>query len=181
MTINLIKGKNVNLRLVNEFDAEFIINLRLKKGEFLSQTDPDIKKQKDWIKEYKKRERNKEEFYFIIEDKQNNKLGSVRIYNINYKENRFTFGSFIIDKDLSNDKYIALESITLAFDFSFNKLGLDHCYFDCRKNNKIANNFYNRYGISIIDEDNMDYFYYYNKKYFIKDFQKHKFIYDTIS
>ena len=70
MTINFIKGKNVNLRLVNESDAEFIINLRIKRGEFLSQTDPDIKKQKDWISQYKIRENNKKEYYLITDPKE---------------------------------------------------------------------------------------------------------------
>jgi len=35
-------GKNINLRLVEIDDAEFILNLRLEKGKFLSNTNPRI-------------------------------------------------------------------------------------------------------------------------------------------
>ena len=63
----IITGKNISLRLVNIEDAEFIVNLRTKKGEFLSTTSPDISKQKEWLLLYKEREKLKEEFYFIIE------------------------------------------------------------------------------------------------------------------
>ena len=62
-------GKHINLRLVEIKDAEFILNLRLKKGEFLSTTNPNLTEQENWIKSYKKREELKEEYYFIIENK----------------------------------------------------------------------------------------------------------------
>mgnify|MGYP003706666207 CR=1 FL=1 len=181
MTTNLItSSKNINLHLVEVEDAEFIVNLRLKKGQFLSKTDSDVEKQIEWIKEYKNREKFKEEYYFIIEDKNFNKLGTIRIYNINYEEKLFTFGSFIVNNH-PNNKYIALESITAIFDFAFNILQLEQCYFDCRKNNKKANDFYIRYQAEIIKENESDYFYQYNKETFLKNISNYKLIYDPIS
>jgi hypothetical protein len=55
----IIIGKNINFRLVEIEDAEFILNLRFKKGEFLSATNPNLTEQENWIKSYKKREEQK--------------------------------------------------------------------------------------------------------------------------
>jgi hypothetical protein len=52
----MLKGKNISLRLVNIEDANFILNLRLNQGSFLSKTNPSLDIQKEWIKKYKKRE-----------------------------------------------------------------------------------------------------------------------------
>jgi len=48
----------LHVRLVNEDDAEYILNLRTdhKLGRFLSKTVNDLEVQKQWIRDYKKRE-----------------------------------------------------------------------------------------------------------------------------
>lgn len=163
-----ITGTHVNLRYVTVNDAEFIVNLRLKNGQYLSKIDPDPKKQIKWIKLYKNKEKEEKEFYFIINNA-SKKVGLIRIYDIDYNKNSFTFGSFIIDKDLCH-KYTALESILLIFKYAFIKLNLEECYFDCRINNDIANNFYIRLGCKIIKEDSLNYYYKYTKDIFNKEF-----------
>jgi RimJ/RimL family protein N-acetyltransferase len=156
----IITGKNINLHLVEIADAEFILNLRLKKGEFLSATNPNLKEQENWIKSYKKREELKEEYYFIIKNKNGLKTGTIRLYDINYKTKTFTFGSFIVDREIEyTHKLSAFEAMNLIFDFAFEKLSLNNCFFDCRKNNHKANNFYIRFGAKIIKKDEIDYFY----------------------
>lgn len=178
MTINFIKGKNVNLRLVNEFDAEFIINLRLKKGEFLSQTDPDIKKQKDWISQYKIRENNKKEYYFIIQDKSHKKVGTVRIYDI--INNSFSWGSWLIIDNSS--KFLAIESALLLYDFAFNKLNFKKSHFDVRKGNHSVIRFHKNFGATVIRSNDKDHFFILKKDDYLKYSKKYqKFIYDTIS
>jgi RimJ/RimL family protein N-acetyltransferase len=153
-------GKNINLRLVEINDAEFIVNLRLKKGEFLSTTNPNLTEQENWIKSYKKREELKEEYYFIIENKNGMRAGTIRLYDIDYKTKKFTFGSFIVDREIEyTHKLSAFEAMNLIFDFAFKKLSLNNCFFDCRKNNRKANDFYIRFGAKIIKEDDIDYFY----------------------
>ncbi|EBD1728063.1 N-acetyltransferase, partial [Campylobacter jejuni] len=75
-----IIGKNINMYLVDDEDAGFIFELRsdVVKNKFLNKIDNDIKKQREWIRLYKKREKNKKEFYFTIRNKNNEKLGLVR-------------------------------------------------------------------------------------------------------
>ena len=55
------KKYDIELSLVTEEDAQFILDLRTdaSKSRFISKTDYNIDVQKNWIKEYKKREKNK--------------------------------------------------------------------------------------------------------------------------
>ena len=64
-----IESKNINLRLVNINDAETIINFRKRNGKYLSKTNFNVADQVNWLSKYKIREKQKKEFYFIIENK----------------------------------------------------------------------------------------------------------------
>ena len=89
----LIEGKNTNLRLVEIEDAEFILNLRLDqtKSRYISKVENDLTKQINWLKDYKKRESEKKEYYFIIEDKVHEKYGVVRLYD--FIDDSFCWGT----------------------------------------------------------------------------------------
>ena len=175
----LIKSKNINLRLIEIEDAGFIVKLRLTRGLFLSKISNNIEIQKRWIIKYKEREYQNKEYYFIIESK-DIKIGSIRAYSIDYKRKEFSFGSFIIINNTVY-KYASLESITEFFGFSFNTLNLDTCYFKCHKKNKKANIFYTRFQAECIGENNLEYFYKYDKKKFMNNILYYKSIYDSIS
>ena len=94
-----VQKYGVTQRYVEETDTEFILSLRTNKklGKFLSPTMNDIQQQKKWIKAYKIRESNKEDFYFITLDEFGNKLGLTRIYN--FDQDLFEFGSWIFAKN----------------------------------------------------------------------------------
>ena len=85
-------------RLVNESDAEFIVNLRTdpKVNNFLHYTDSNIEKQKEWIREYKKREEAGTDYYFIF-FKDGIPVGLDRLYDID--ADMFTSGSWVFSKD----------------------------------------------------------------------------------
>ena len=78
-----INGRYVNLRDVELSDATFILALRTneKKAKFLSKTENNLDKQVNYLKRYKQLEN---EWYFIIENKKHEPLGTVSIYNIDY-------------------------------------------------------------------------------------------------
>lgn len=71
------------MRTVEIKDAEFIYNMRQNesKTKYLSKIRETVEAQKEWIQDYKQREDNKQEFYFVIESKENEKLGLVRMYD----------------------------------------------------------------------------------------------------
>ena len=173
----LIISKNIKLRLVETSDAAFIIDLRINNGTYLSYISRNIDKQIEWINYYKKRENLNIDFYFVIEDNNLNKLGTIRIYNINYVESQFTFGSFIIMNSEKKSKYTALEAINEIFNYAFDTLNLNICVFDCRKNNDKANKFYQKYQADLIDENEINYFYKLSKKKFLRNFLKFKSVY----
>ena len=66
--INELKSKTIHLKLVAENDAKFICDLRSNPelNKHISQSSALVEEQQAWIRKYKDRERNNEEFYFII-------------------------------------------------------------------------------------------------------------------
>ena len=78
-----LNSLGLSVRLVNEKDVDYILSLRTNKHltRFIHQTDDDREKQMEWIRNYKKRESEGREYYFIylIGDKP---VGVNRIYNI---------------------------------------------------------------------------------------------------
>ena len=82
--INELKSKTIHLKLVAENDAKFICDLRSNPelNKHISQSSALVEEQQAWIRKYKDRERNNEEFYFIIYRNDNNeRIGTVRLYD----------------------------------------------------------------------------------------------------
>lgn len=160
ININTITGKNIKFRPVEEKDASFILELRSSKGGHLTKTDITVEQQQNWIKNYKKKECEREEFYFVIENLDNEKLGVLRVYDFlinTRKEASFCWGSWII-KD-SAPLSTAIESVLLVYDFAFNELGFDNCHFDVRKDNQKVIRFHESFGATRIFTTKLDYIY----------------------
>lgn len=157
----LICGKNINLRTVEIEDAEFIFSMRQNqnKTKYLSKVTGIVESQKEWIKNYKQREENKKEFYFVIESKDKEKLGLVRMYD--FQDDSFCWGSWLIKEDAP--KTAAIESALQIYEFGFYNLGFEKSHFDVRKGNDKVIAFHQRFGAKIIDEDELDYFFNFTK------------------
>ena len=157
----LLKGKNINLKTVEIEDAEFIFSMRQNesKTKFLSKVSGDIETQKEWIINYKQRENQKKEFYFVIESKNSEKLGLVRMYD--FQNNSFCWGSWLIKEDAP--KTTAIESALQIYEFGFYNLGFEKSHFDVRKGNAKVTAFHQRFGAKIVDENELDYFFNFEK------------------
>ncbi len=163
--ISVVEGKYTRLRLVEESDAQFILDLRTdKKAKYLSQTDNNLENQIKWIRNYKEREKENKEFYFVIENKENGKIGLVRAYNI--EDDSATSGSWIMIDNSPIEN--VLESNLLIYEFIFEKLNKEKLFFDVRKDNKKVWRFHKSYGAIQIDEDELDYFFEFKKDNFNK-------------
>ena len=167
-----INGKNINLRTVEPDDAEFIYSMRQNeiKTKYLSKINGTIEDQREWIKHYKQREKIKQEFYFIIESKDAEELGLVRLYD--FKDNSFCWGSWLIKNDAP--KSTAIESALQVYEFAFYTLGFQKSHFDVRKENKKVIAFHERFGAMITDEDNLDFFFNITKNTYEQTKQKYK-------
>lgn len=163
------EGRTIYFRLVEPNDAEFIHKLRIDPtyNKYLSFVDDDIEKQRTWIEKYKEREKNLEEYYFIIHRKDNKlPIGTVRIYDFQPENNSFCWGSWILNENKT--KYAALECALCIYDFAFEELNYNRCHMDMRKENKGVIAFHQRFGIQIYDESDIDYFAYLYKSDYLK-------------
>lgn len=130
----------LNVRLVEEDDAEFIVKLRtdFKNSKFIHDTDASISKQCEWIKSYKEREEEGREYYFIFSNENYIPVGLYRLYNIH--DNTFTGGSWVFINNC-NPSYPILASI-IAFEIAYKMLNLeildafDGCHVDNKKVDK---------------------------------------------
>ena len=160
-----LKGKFINLREVTEDDAAFILNLRCdeKKSRYLNKTDNDLQKQIDYLKKYLTKEN---EWYFIVENKEHEPIGTVRIYDVKGKQ--YTGGSWLMIKEASPSE--VLESNLLVRNYALNILGFEKDYYDVRKGNKKVLRFHKICGAKLVGESEIDYFFEFTKD----DFKKNK-------
>jgi RimJ/RimL family protein N-acetyltransferase len=168
----ILFGRNINMRTVQVEDAEFIFIMRQNesKTKYLSKVTGTIESQKEWIKSYKLREEEKEEFYFIIESKNEEKLGLVRMYD--FKNDSFCWGSWLIKE--AAPKSTAIESALQIYEFAFYKLNFDKSHFEVQKGNEKVIAFHQRFGAKIIDENDKEVFFDFQKKDYEIIKQKYK-------
>lgn len=109
-------------RLVNENDAQFIVNLRTDpiKSRYIGNTDVSVESQKEWIKNYKERESKGIDYYFIFY------FGSIpagvtRIYEI--EDDHFIHGSWVFANNVP--PFCSLAAAIIAREIAYDTLGLD--------------------------------------------------------
>lgn len=148
-----VSGKNIFLRNANKSDAEFILKLRTDpiKGKFLSHTSSDLDQQIRWLENY---EADNSQIYFIIEDKNSERFGTVRIYD--QIGDSFCWGSWILNDNRPSG--FAIESVLVLYSFAF-KLGFKKSHFDVRKENSSVWEFHERFGATRTKEDDLNYYY----------------------
>lgn len=160
----------LKVRLVNENDTDFILRLRTntKLAKHIHHTDDDIERQKQWIRDYKLREEEGREYYFIYL-KEEKPIGLSRISNI---YDYFGLGgSWLCDPD--NDPTVSMITPFLGNDICFDILGLAYIVFDVRKANKQVWKFHESVGAIRIGESDIDYYYYLYKDNYIKKKDKY--------
>jgi len=149
--------KTIRMRLVEEEDAEFILNLRLDPvyNRFLSGVVDDIQSQIGWIRKYKQEEKASLQFYFIIERLDGTPCGTVRIYDL--RQDSFCWGSWILNDDKT--RYSAIESAFLVYRFGFQHLGYKKSHFDVMKGNDKVISFHEKMGALKTSEDENNYYF----------------------
>jgi RimJ/RimL family protein N-acetyltransferase len=162
-----IEGKFVNLRDVEVEDAKFILSLRCdeKKSRFLHKTEYDLKKQEEYIKKYKTLDN---EWYFIIENKNGESLGTTRIYDL--REDSFCIGSWLLKNGTAPQEM--LEGDYLMRTFGFEHLKMDKIHFDVRKGNTKVLRYHKLTGAKIVGETDLDYLFECTKDEYLKNISK---------
>ncbi len=171
-----LQGKSIIMRDANIKDAEFILSLRTDqiKARFLSNTDSDVEKQRVWLKNYSNQT---DQAYFIIENFEQEPLGTVRLYDA--QDTSFCWGSWIIKHNAPS--VVAIESALMVYVYSLNYLGFDNAHFDVRKNNDSVWKFHERFGAVKTNETDLDYIYTIDKLNILKSIKKYnKFLPNNI-
>lgn len=168
----IVEGKNINLRTVSEEDAEFIYTLRRNehKTKHLSQVSGTVETQREWIKGYKQRESEKQEFYFVIESKKSEKLGLVRLYD--FHDHSFCWGSWIVIDGAPGTA--AIESALMVYEFGFFELGFSSSHFEVRKGNQKVLDFHQRFGAKIVNQDDLHYYFNFEQNDYLKTRERYK-------
>jgi hypothetical protein len=145
----------LHVRLVREYDAEFILKLRTseKLSRYIHKTEIDIKKQIDWIREYKQREAEGVDYYFMF-SMDGKRLGVCRIYNI--KDGAFTTGSWVFSPDSPRNSAVIASLITNELAWSLFPDATQ--FFDTKKDNLSVVK-YNKLLGEIIGSDDVNYYF----------------------
>lgn len=122
----------LQVRLVEESDAEFIVSLRTdpRLSKHIHATSPDVEQQKQWIRNYKLREAQGLDYYFLFSIN-GQPQGLARIYDIT--EDTFTQGSWIFSPDAALGAAVLGNIISSEIGFEFLKKKIE--YSDARREN----------------------------------------------
>lgn len=133
----------IHCRLVNEDDAEFIVKLRSnpKLGNFIHRSNGDIEAQKAWTREYKKREAEGVDYYFVF-SKDGEDFGLCRIYHIDWEQLTYTSGSWVMRPGLEAD--VAMIPSVIMGEIANKILGLLIEVYKVDKENKQVLRFHRR-------------------------------------
>lgn len=167
--------KNVCLRTVSIKDAAFVAELRSDTGKtkYLSEVDSSVKAQAEWIKNYKKREQEGVELYFVICSQTLEKLGLVRMYD--YKGDSFCWGSWLVKPGAPVTT--GLESALNIYELAFFHFGFNQCHFDVRIENRKVIKFHEGFGSEMVDSDELNQYYIFKKETYLETRKKYsKFI-----
>ena len=159
----------LNVRLVVEEDAKFILNLRLdpELGNFMNKVSSEIDAQIEWIREYKKRELEGVEYYFIY-SRNGLPLGVNRMTNI---QNDSWMGASLIFKKDSGAGTPILASL-IQYHIGFETLDKSIHFGDQLKDNNKAIRFNKFMGSDFIHEDENVFYIILSKRTYLKTKQK---------
>jgi RimJ/RimL family protein N-acetyltransferase len=160
----LLIGRSVDLRFVDVSDAAFILSLRMDASlsRYLTPVSGQLCEQQVWIRNYKERERQKQEYYFIIQSKTGELFGTVRVYD--FKGDSFSWGSWVLR--VGSPLYAALDSALMVYCFAFYHLGFKCSHFEVRKENAAVNRFHQCWGATIVRKDDLNIYYKYDEELF---------------
>lgn len=161
----IIEYKGIKLRLVDTDDAEFIVSIRNneKKSRFISKTSPDVDAQKQWISNYKVREQEHKEYYFIAYDENNEDFATYRVYKI--ESGLPEIGSWVSKPDYANIKNSIKVDMAVK-DYVLNELKFDTIQFEVRKQNTSVNSYHRLFKPELVKTDEENNYYLLNRETF---------------
>lgn len=142
----------LKVRLVNERDAEFILSLRTNpnRTKYMLTLDNEIENQKKWIQEYKKREKEGLDYYFIYSNDVGKPIGLNRISHVYFKAKTGKASSWIAIEGL---KYEPLSMLLFGNEIVFDSIGIEMTWGEVHKNNNRVIKIFKLFGYKIKDTE----------------------------
>lgn len=139
------------IRFVQEEDADFILSLRTneKLGKYINATSTSVKDQQKWIQNYKIREANGIDYYFMFEKPKGTRLGVCRIYDVT--DSSFTIGSWVFSPNAPIGASILGDIITR--ELGFHLFPNSTLLFDVKKANLNVNRYQAFYKPTLLRSD----------------------------
>lgn len=156
----------LHCRLVQVEDAEFIVSIRSdeKLSKYINHTDISIPHQVEWIKEYKKRESEGRDYYFIFE-RNGDKVGVYRLYNIVGEQ--FDCGSWVFAKNAP--KGAAMLGNIICHEIAYEELLLEKCLTEVYNDNVPSMQFQKLFNPRVLKvTDQMTYFEHIKENFYSK-------------
>lgn len=150
-----ISKYGIILRLITVNDAEFIVNLWTNPlvRSFISEFMPTINSQIKWIQDYKLKEQLGLDYYFIAQDQNGNRYGTIRL---NYfEEDSFVLGTWIF---MPNSPFgMAVKAHIMGLETGFKLLNANYCRVTVRKANTKVLKYLDNFKPIIIKENDIDF------------------------
>ncbi|MDW4561118.1 GNAT family N-acetyltransferase [Aeromonas rivipollensis] len=163
LPLDSLSAQTIRFRLAMPADAAFIHSLRSNEryNQHLSQTQGGEIEQRLWLENYKQRELDGKEYYFIIERIDGVPIGTVRLYDFRPDINSFCWGSWILNEHKTSTA--AIESTLLVYHVGFYLLAFAQSHFDVRLENQHVIRFHLKTGAMETHRDEQDVFFVFNR------------------
>ena len=147
-----LKRYGLKVRLVDENDADFILSLRSNpnRTKYMLTLDNEIKKQKKWIQEYKRREKEGLDYYFIYSNDEGKPIGLNRISHVDFNRKTGKASSWIAIEGL---KYEPLTMLLFGNEIVFDSIGIEMAWGEVHKNNSRAIKIFKLFGYKLKDSE----------------------------
>lgn len=144
---------DLDVRLVEVFDAEFIVKLRCDKDrtQFMKMIDNNIQNQREWIKKYKEREFEGTDYYFIY-SLNGADIGVNRISYIDYTSKTCKSSSWI---KIPSERSISMQMFFIHKYILFEILEMKSFISDIHMNNTKSLSYYKDFGFPLPECSNV--------------------------
>lgn len=116
---NPIKGNFCHLYHVEKSDAQFIYDLRMKRGQYLKAIGAGVAEQEKYLEGYLERFKNGEEIYYKMFDPKKNQFCGVTRFTKLQDETNFGFESGVMYEDASPNIYTDAMFMILRMGFEY--------------------------------------------------------------
>lgn len=142
----------LKVRLINENDADFILSLRANpnRTKHMITLDCNLERQRKWIQEYKEREKEGLDYYFIYTNAKGIPIGVNRASSIDHSTKTSKSSSWITVEGLKSEP---LKMLIIGNEIIFNLIGVESSWGEVQKNNDRAIKIFKLFGYKFDTSD----------------------------